>query len=275
MTTRTSLTGFALVLALWSVPSWSDEPGSSAGSDTKAGAGAAHWDYDGDEGPSNWAQLSPEYSACAQGRSQSPIDLPSVGLGDPGAVASDFNPADFEAHPNEHLEQAFNNGHTIQVDFHNGDSLIIGEERFQLAQFHFYAPSEHTISGRSLPMEVHLVHRSESGALAVLGILVVEGEHNPAYDPIWKHLPREAGARHGLEELTIDLEDLLPKRRLAFRYLGSLTTPPCAEGVRWFVLAQPVALSAEQIATFTAIYDHNNRPTQPLYGRSLVLERLD
>jgi hypothetical protein len=117
--------------------------------------------------------------------------------------------------------------------------------------------------------------RSDAGVIAVVGVLIAEGRHNPAYDPIWEHLPKEKGGHESVAELTIDLEGLLPKRRLAFRYNGSFTTPPCSEGVRWFVLAEPVELSAEQIAGFAAIYDHNNRPTQPLRGRSLVLEKVE
>ena len=157
----------------------------------------------------------------------------------------------------------------------NAFTAAIGEASFQLVQFHFHAPSEHTVAGRALPMEVHLVHRSDAGVFAVLGVLIDEGRHNPNYEPIWAHLPEEAGAHESLADLTLDLEDLLPKRRLAFRYMGSLTTPPCSEGVRWFVLADPIELSAEQIAEFTEIYDHNSRPTHPLRGRSLVLEKLD
>jgi carbonic anhydrase len=198
-----------------------------------------------------------------------------VNLNDLETPSSDYNPADFEAHPEEHPEEVVNNGHTIQVDFDDGDSLTIGEARFQLVQLHFHAPSEHTVAGRGLPMEVHLVHRSDAGVLAVVGVLIAEGRHNPNYEPIWGHLPEEAGAHASLADLTLDLEDLLPKRRLAFRYMGSLTTPPCSEGVRWFVLADPIELSADQIAEFTEIYDHNSRPTQPLHGRSLVLEKLD
>jgi carbonic anhydrase len=124
-------------------------------------------------------------------------------------------------------------------------------------------------------MEVHLVHRSDAGVFAVVGVLITQGRHNPNYEPIWARLPEEAGAHESLADLTLDLGDLLPKRRLACRYMGSLTTPPCSEGVRWFVLAEPIELSAEQIAEFAEIYDHNNRPTQPLRGRSLVLEKLD
>jgi carbonic anhydrase len=268
-------TSLALVVILWAMPSWSTDPQPDAGSHAAPGGDAVHWDYDGEEGPARWGQLSPDYSACAKGRSQSPIDLPAVALDDLGAGTFDYNPADFEAHPNEHPEEVINNGHTIQVGIEDGASLIIGDERFQLVQFHFHAPSEHTVAGRTLPMEVHLVHRSDSGTFAVVGVLIAEGGHNPAVEPIWEHLPGESGTHESLADLTLDLEALIPKRRLAFRYLGSLTTPPCSEGVRWFVLAEPIELSAEQIAEFSAIYDDNNRPTQPLRGRSLVLEKVE
>jgi carbonic anhydrase len=263
------------VALLWAAPSWSAEPEAGAGSHAAHGAGASYWDYDGDEGPARWGQLSPDYRACAEGRSQSPIDLPAVDLDEVETGMRDFNPADFEAHPDERPEEVVNNGHTIQVDIEDGASLLIGDERFQLDQFHFHAPSEHTVAGRELPMELHLVHRSEAGVFAVVGVLIAEGNHNPAFEPIWKRLPREEGGHQSLSDLTIDLDRLIPKRRLAFRYLGSLTTPPCSEGVRWFVLAQPIELSAEQIARFAELYDDNNRPTQPLRGRSLVLEKVE
>ncbi len=264
-----------LILVLWAVPSWSAEPEGDAKPHAAPGHAAPHWDYDGDEGPTRWGQLSPDFSACAQGRTQSPIDLPAVKLSDPVPVAAEYNPADLEVHPEQRPEQILNNGHTVQVDFADGDSLVVGDERFRLVQFHFHAPSEHTVAGRELPMEMHLVHRSSSGVLAVFGVLIAEGRRNPAYDPIWELLPREVTADEDLSGLALDLDGLLPKSRLAFRYAGSLTTPPCSEGVRWLVLAEPVELSADQIATFVAIYDHNNRPTQPLHGRSLVVEKIE
>ena len=128
--------------------------------------------------------------------------------------------------------------------------------------------------GRELPMEVHFVHRSDAGVLAVVGVLIAEGQANSAYAPIWEKRPAKAGAHASVAALTLDVDALLPKGRSALRYTGSLTTPPCSEGVRWLVLTEPAELSAEQIAAFTALYDDNNRPTQPLHGRSLVLEEL-
>ncbi len=264
-----------LVLMLGAAPTWSAEPEGDAAPHPAPGDEAVHWDYDGDEGPARWGQLSAGFSACATGRSQSPIDLPSVKPSALDPMTTEFNPADLETHPDERPEQVLDNGHTIQVDFPDGDSLVVGGERFRLVQLHFHAPSEHTVAGRGLPMEMHLVHRSDSGVLAVLGVLIAEGSRNPAYDPIFELLPREVTADEDLSGLTLDLEGMLPKRRVAYRYAGSLTTPPCSEGVRWLVLAEPVELSADQIATFVEIYDHNNRPTQPLHGRSLVLEKIE
>jgi carbonic anhydrase len=231
-----------------------------------------HWGYAGDAGPAAWGGLSTEYKACADGRTQSPVDLPAVKDSQPETAG--LNPADLETHPERHPADVVNNGHTVQVNFAGGSSLAVGDERFELLQLHFHAPSEHTVAGRELPMEVHFVHRSNAGVLAVVGVLIAEGRANSAYAPIWKKLPAEAGAHSSLAALTLDVDALLPKGRSALRYTGSLTTPPCSEGVRWLVLTDPVELSAEQIAAFTALYDDNNRPTEPLHGRSLVLEEV-
>lgn len=272
---RLARTCLVMAMVMCGTSAWSAEQEPPAEAHGAAGHGAAHWAYEGAEGPAAWGALSSAYAACAEGQSQSPIDLPSVNAGDADRAARSYNPANLEALAAGHPSEVHNNGHTIQVDFAGGDTLIVGEERFQLLQFHFHAPSEHTVAGRSFPIEVHFVHRSDAGVLAVLGVLLAEGRHNAAYDPIWAHLPQQAGARQSLSEVTLGIESLLPKRRLALRYGGSLTTPPCSEGVRWFVFVDPVELSAQQIARFTALYDHNNRPTQPLRGRALALEPVE
>ena len=259
------------VLVLCSLAIGSSAQASDADAASAHGEGV-HWGYAGDAGPAAWGGLSAEYKACADGRTQSPIDLPAVNDSQPKTAG--LNPADLEAHPERHPDDGVNNGHTIQVNFAGGSSLAAGGERFELLQLHFHAPSEHTVAGRERPMEVHFVHRSDAGVLAVVGVLIAEGRQNAAYAPIWEQLPAEAGAHSSLAALTLDVDALLPERRSVLRYTGSLTTPPCSEGVRWLVLSEPVELSPEQIAAFSALYDHNNRPTQPLHGRSLVLEEL-
>ena len=149
-----------------------------------------------------------------------------------------------------------------------------GDARFTLVQYHFHAPSEHTVGGKHYPMEMHLVFGSNGGALAVIGVLIEEGAHNAAFDPVWSHLPKAKGVESHLEHVKVGIDDLLPKVHTSYRYDGSLTTPPCSEGVKWFVMTTPVALSPEQIAAFTALVKENNRPAQPLNGRAIVTDRI-
>jgi carbonic anhydrase len=143
---------------------------------------------------------------------------------------------------------------------------------YSLAQFHFHAPSEHTVEGRHFPVEVHFVHVNEAGELAVAGAFFEEGEHNEAFAPIFADLPTGEGEVRDLEGLELDLDSLVPVGSPYYRYLGSLTTPPCSEGVEWFVRTEPLSLSAGQIAEFKAIFDGNRRPTQPLNGRNVTQE---
>lgn len=235
-----------------------------ATADSTHGA-APHWDYGAEHGPAHWAEMSPEYIACAEGVRQSPIDLSST------ASPAARNEAAVALHVDqaEHATTAIDNGHTIQVDCEGEDALRFGEESFRLAQYHFHAPGEHTVDGRSFPMELHMVHRSESGRLAVLGLLIREGAANPAFEAVWSRLPEHAGEKVALQDVPLDVERLVPKNHVAWSYEGSLTTPPCSEGVRWLVLVEPITLSAEQIARFRGIISANNRPTQSLHDRAV------
>ena len=236
--------------------------------------GAPHWGYEGEGGPESWGKLSPEFSTCAAGHSQSPID---IGKTSPASLPKEraaFGPAELKIVHHEHVEDAVNNGHTIQVNYTDGDTLAVGDARFELVQYHFHAPSEHTVGGKRYPMEMHLVHKSAAGALAVIGVLIEQGAHNAAFDPVWSHLPKAKGAESHLEHVKVNVDDLLPTTRTSYRYDGSLTTPPCSEGVKWFVMTTPVQLSADQIAAFTALVKENNRPVQPLNGRAVVTDRI-
>lgn len=222
----------------------------------------AHWGYTGDIGPDHWGDLDPAYSFCSLGRNQSPVDI--------------VNPM---AQPVEALTFAYgraplriiNNGHTIQVNCAPGNTLRVGERSYTLRQFHFHAPSEHTIAGRYAAMEAHFVHQAEDGELAVVGVMIERGDANPAYALTWAHLPAEEGAEQRYE-VEVDLGALLPRTLAAYRYTGSLTTPPCTENVRWFVLTQPVELAGAQVAAFEAIIKGNNRPVQPLNGRVILVD---
>jgi carbonic anhydrase len=230
---------------------------------------APHWDY-GQKGPAAWGTLSPEFVACAEGTSQSPIDLTTVTEVPALMMKLSFQPAALRIVHHAHMSDVVNTGHSIQVNASGNDTLSIGGEAFTLLQYHFHSPSEHTVDGKHFPMEMHLVHRSADKKLAVVGALIQEGKHNAAFDPVWANLPKEKGVEAHLENTTVNVDDLLPEDLSAYYYDGSLTTPPCSEGVKWFVLTTPIQLSAEQIAAFRAVVHDNNRPVQPLNQRTVV-----
>ena len=246
--------------------------GSAAARPGEHPAEGPHWGYEGPTGPSAWGRLSPEFAICASGQRQSPIDIGKTSSVSLPAVRAAFGPAELRIAHTEHLADAVNNGHTIEVRYTQGDTLMVGDTSYELAQYHFHAPSEHTVNGRHSPMEMHLVHKSSSGGLAVVGVLIEKGAANAAFDPIWSKLPKATGVESHFEHVKVNVDDLLPKARTAYRYDGSLTTPPCAEGVKWLVMTTPVHLSAGQIAAFTTIIHGNNRPVQPLNGRVVATD---
>ena len=217
------------------------------------------WGYGGDVGPAHWGSLDPAFAPCARGSEQSPVNL-----ADAHSRIQPMIEFDYAARSAEIV----NNGHTIQVNVAPGSGVIVDGVRYELLQFHFHRGSEHTVAGVRLPLELHLVHRSDEGALAVVGVLYREGAGDEALAPIWELLPPEPDATVALPG-TMDVAALLPDRRTTWRYRGSLTTPPCTEGVSWLIMTEPMTLSAEQIATFAAIYDGNYRPVQSLNDRLL------
>jgi carbonic anhydrase len=220
-----------------------------------------HWTYEGEEGPEHWGDLSEDFALCSTGRAQSPIDISgsqSVNLAD---IAFNYQPSALNI---------FNNGHTIQVAYDEGSSITYNETQYQLLQFHLHHPSEHTFNGESFAMEIHFVHRSADGDLAVVGVLLRESDvANEAYATIFDNMPGEAGTPEP-SELTIDPNALLPTEHVYYTYSGSLTTPPCSQGVRWLVLQTPVDISLEQAEAFAALFELNARPIQPLNTRDLL-----
>lgn len=217
---------------------------------------AAHWDYTGRAGPATWGALSPAYRRCTAGRSQSPIDL------DPEHADHARLPA-LDVHYGKTTVLELDNGHTIEDDVPPGLYVELGGERYELRQFHFHHPSEHTIHGEHFPLEVHFVHRGPRGRLLVLGVLIAEGAAQPALGLLFHHIPHD----HETVRLAIDPAQLLPADRRYLIYAGSLTTPPCTEGVTWIVLATPIAASADQLARFHAVFPNNSRPLMPRNAR--------
>lgn len=231
-----------------------------AASGWAAASGAVHWTYSGEEGPGNWARLTPEFGAC-DGRNQSPVNLT-------GFIEADLAPIGvaYQAGGSEIL----NNGHTVQVNYGAGSGIEVDGIHFELKQFHFHAPSENHIDGVSYPMEAHLVHADKDGHLAVIAVMFEEGEENAALAEIWPSMPAIAGNKQALSS-SFDAAKLLPENRDYYRFNGSLTTPPCTEGVRWLVMKTPVSASKDQLEAFTHVMHHpNNRPVQPVNARVIL-----
>lgn len=216
-----------------------------------------HWDYEGEGAPDNWAKLDPQNQVCATGLRQSPIDIRDGIKVDLEAIKFNYRPSTF---------RIVDNGHTVQVAV--GDSSItLTGKTYELVQFHFHRPSEEKVNGQRFDMVAHLVHRSDDGQLAVLAVLLERGNENPFIQTLWNNLPLEKNAEVSPPDLAIDPTTLLPASRSYYTYMGSLTTPPCTEGVLWLVMKQPAQISPDQINIFSRLYKNNARPIQPTAGR--------
>jgi carbonic anhydrase len=226
---------------------------------TLADDNSPHWTYGGATNPTRWGILSEDFALCGIGRDQSPINIETY-------EAITTNHSDLAVNYDAVPLAVENNGHSIQVNYPEGSTLQIDGKAYQLLQFHFHTPSEHTVDAQASAMEMHLLHRSENGALAVVGVLIEEGMANPAMATVWEHIPEV----HGSSEATgaiINAADFLPDDLAHYSYMGSLTTPPCSEGVQWIVLDNPVQAAATQIAAFESLYQVNARPVQATNGR--------
>lgn len=216
-----------------------------------------HWSYDGDTGPDKWAVINEEYKDC-NGKNQSPVDISGA------ERLKSLQPLDLNYLEAKELD-IINNGHSVQVSYADG---TFGD--YHILQFHFHCPSEHTINGKQYPMEVHLVHSTAEGELAVIGVMVEEGAENEFFKKLWEHIPEASGEEKKVE-MAFNVENMLPEDRGYYHLTGSLTTPPCTEGVQWYVLSNPVTASKEQIEKIAAAMPkHNARPVQPLNDRKIV-----
>ena len=216
-----------------------------------------HWEYNGTTGPQAWGGLKPEFGLCSSGKRQSPIDIRDGIAVDLEAVRFDYRESGF---------RVIDNGHTVQVNLAPGNFMQVGGRRWELVQFHFHRPSEERIDGRQFDMVAHLVHKDLEGRLAVVAVLLERGSQNAIVQTVWNNLPLEKGEEVPASA-SIDLGLLLPTDRRYFTYMGSLTTPPCSEGVTWVVMKQPVQLSLQQLDIFGRLYPMNARPVQQASGR--------
>lgn len=222
-----------------------------------------HWSYGGDTGPEAWASLDVANAACRNGKRQSPIDIRDGIKVNQEALDFDYKTSFF---------RIVDNGHTIQVSYGAGSRLSVMGKRYELLQFHFHTPSEERVEGRNYDMVMHLVHRDVEGNLAVVAVLLQEGKANPLIQTLWNNLPLERNQEY-MPAQSISIADILPANRDYYAYMGSLTTPPCSEGVLWLVFKQPVDISREQIAVFHRFYANNARPVQPANGRIIKESR--
>lgn len=233
------------------------EHGSAAVVAAMGGHGAVHWSYQGETGPQNWGKMNPANAKCDSGDRQSPIDIRDGIKVDLEPIMFDYKLSGFNV---------IDNGHTIQVNPAAGNYITVMGKSYELAQFHFHKPSEERISGKSFEMVVHLVHKDIDGRLAVIAILLERGKAHSVIQQVWNNLPLEKN--EAMTALTaLDLNLLLPVKREYYTYMGSLTTPPCSEGVLWMVMKEPVEISHEQLAIFSRLYPMNARPIQKTSGR--------
>jgi carbonic anhydrase len=218
-----------------------------------------HWSYESATGPAHWGDLSPDYSLCKTGQEQSPIDIANT-------VAEKLPPIDFHYLPSQ--LKLIDNGHTIQVNYPPGSFITVAGKKYELLQFHFHHPSEESINGKHYDLVIHLVHKDVEGHLAVVAVLFKVGASDAAIKAVVDHLPT-VKEQEVTADATADAADLLPQTRNYYTFSGSLTTPPCTEGVTWFVLQTPSTLSSAEVGTLAKLYPHNARPVQPLNARTV------
>jgi len=217
-----------------------------------------HWNY---EHPEQWGKLDPAYSSCSLGRTQSPIDVKNAKPADLPALKIDYRAVPLNI---------IDNGHTIQVNYAPGSLLSVGGRTYSLKQFHFHHPAEEQISGRGFPLVAHLVHADTDGNLAVVAVLFETGAENALINTLWRNIPAEKEKAQDVPSVSVQAGDLLPGERGYFTFAGSLTTPPCTEGVTWLVLRSHPTISQEQVDAFAKIYAGNARPIQPTNGREIL-----
>ena len=224
-------------------------------------ADTVHWQYQGEHGPEHWGAMTKSFSTCSTGVNQSPIDI---------TQPIEANLSALQVNYQKNQVEVVNNGHTIQTNIAKGSNFINDVGTFALKQFHFHAPSENTIDGKSFPLEVHFVHADDNGRLSVIGVMFEYGAENSTLAKLWQKMPSKAGAIQPLHEL-INSSDLLPASADYYRFNGSLTTPPCSEGVRWFVMKDAISASKAQIEKFAkTMGGATNRPVQATNARVIL-----
>jgi carbonic anhydrase len=222
---------------------------------------APQWGYEGDTSPTKWGKIARDFATCELGVDQSPIDIKGAVRGQPAQISFNYKSSPLVV---------VNNGHSIQVNYAPGSTISIDGTEYALLQFHFHTPSEHKIAGKAAAMELHFVHRNAAGKLAVVGVMMNEGKEQPLIAKVWNAIP-PTGKTTAISNSNIDASNLLPQSKSYYTYAGSLTTPPCSEGVKWHILTEPITVSSAQIREFAQLYPVNARPLQPTNTRLIEL----
>lgn len=262
----TSLAAAALVLAACSSNSSSGSPSASATPSNDDGyQHGANWSYSGNTGPENWGNLSPEYATCSTGKAQAPIDIPS-----PTATANTVPTINYHGTSGS----VINDGHKIQMNVQDANSsMTLDGKKYVLEQVHYHSPSENTLAGQSFPLEFHFVHAASDGTGAVLAVFITPGSANPAWQPFIDAAQKVQPGENDSLVVPISWGQLATGLSQSLQFDGSLTTPPCGEGVKWVVNPVPVTMSQAQIDALTSVYSGNARPIQPLNGREVTIDK--
>ena len=217
------------------------------------------WSYEGETGPANWGKINAAWTKCGTGSRQSPIDLRDGMKVDLEQITFDYKPSGFNV---------VDNGHTVQVTVGGGNFLTVQNRSYELVQFHFHRPSEERVNGKGFEMVVHMLHKDPEGRLAMLAVLLERGKANSMIQTVWNNLPLEK-LDVVSPNVVLDVAEMLPQRRDYYTFMGSMTTPPCNEGVLWLVMKQPMQASPAQMALFSRLYPLNARPVQASSGRMI------
>lgn len=223
-----------------------------------AAAATPQWQYSGEYGPAEWGRMLPAYALCDRGRRQSPIDITATRRQPLPALEFDYRSAPL---------RIVNDGHTVRVRFANGSRMMIGRESHTLQQLHFHVPGGDRVQGEEFPMSMHFLHRSRGGRLVALAVLFRVGAENPALAALLPRMPPRGQSERVLPGTRFDPAQLLPAAHGYYAYEGSVTAPPCTEGVLWIVMKQPLELSAAQLTQLGQMFPSNARPVQPLNQR--------
>ncbi|MGN7612972.1 carbonic anhydrase [Magnetococcales bacterium HHB-1] len=226
------------------------------------------WSYAGATGSAHWGDLAKEFKTCKTGQQQSPIDLPAldtftqVSSNQAQKIAFNYQPIALSL---------TNTGHTIKVDASGAGYIEVDGQHYDLLHYHFHAPSEHTVASQPYAMEVHLVHKNSRGELAVVAIFLKEGEENTFLKAFWNALPSHTGEVERYPDWKPNVTGLLPENHDFITFRGSLTTPPCSEGVLWLVMKTPVSISTEQVVLYNTRHPNSARPVQEINHRLITL----